>query len=327
MKRALITGSQGQDGFYLSKHLLELGYEVWGGVRRWPDTHASELMDDVNYVYCDVRDGQSIDVALRKSVPDEIYNLAGQVFVPTSWDHPEETFDVNATGFLRLMQSVKRICPEARVYQACTSEMYGNTGGYLDETSPMNPTSPYGIAKYAAHKTARMYREMGLFVCSGILFNHESPKRGREMVTRKITSHVATWMLNEEYRLKLKLGNMQAVRDWGFAGDYVKAMRLMLQQDQPDDYVVASGETHTIDQFWAEAVSVAGITTEEALAFTEVSKSLLRVNDTMHLWGNANKAKTVLGWKPEVSFKELVRMMIEADYELVSRRGAKAVGV
>lgn len=324
MKKALITGSQGQDGYFLSRYLVSLGYEVWGGVRRWPDTHQDELVPGVTYVYCDVQDGQSIDVALRKSMPDEIYNLAGQVFVPTSWEHPEETFDVNAVGFLRLMQSVKKICPEARVYQASTSEMFGNTGGFLDETSPMNPTSPYGIAKFAAHKTVRMYREMGMYVCAGILHNHESSKRGREMVTRKITSHVATWMLpdKDEWRT-LQLGNMQAVRDWGFAGDYVKAMHLMLQQDRPDDYVVASGETHTIDQFWAEAVAAAGVSTEDALAFTKVNKNLMRVNDTMHLWGNAEKARRVLGWVPEVSFKELVTMMVQSDYELLlQRRGA-----
>src|SRR5713226_957874 len=249
MKRALITGISGQDGSYLAEYLLELGYQVFGLVRREPRTvrWLQGICERVEFVYGDLRDNTSLEGAFRKAWPDEVYNLAGQVFVPTSWECPAETFDINVGGLARLLQIATRQKPDTRVYQASSSEMYGNVDGFCNEQTPFKPTSPYGTSKMAAHGLVQAYRERGVFVVGGILFNHESPRRGPEMVTRKITMAAAEWAKGD--RSKLKLGNLQARRDWGFAGDYVKAMHAMLQQPVPKDYVIGTGESHSVAEF------------------------------------------------------------------------------
>src|SRR5437870_10225778 len=234
MKRALITGISGQDGSYLAEYLLQLGYEVYGLVRREPQSMRwlEPIRDQIELLYGDMRDATSLEVAFRKAWPDEVYNLAGQVFVPTSWECPSETFDINVGGLARLLKIIADQKPETRIYQASSSEMFGNADEVCTEHTPMNPTSPYGASKMAAHRLLAVYRGRGLSAVGGILFNYESPRRGPEMVTRKITLAAARWMHGD--RTKLKLGNLEARRDWGFAGDYVRAMHAMLQEPRAD---------------------------------------------------------------------------------------------
>ena len=333
MKKALITGISGQDGSYLAEYLLDLGYEVWGMVRREPETSRwlEHTAHRIEIVYGDLRDEESLAVAFQKAWPDEVYNLAAQVFVPTSWECPAETFDINVGGFARLLQIVVRQKPDTRVYQASTSEMFGNVGALCNEQTPFSPMSPYGTSKMAAHRLAEVYRNRGLFAVGGILFNHESPRRGPEMVTRKITRAAARWVLGD--RAKLKLGNLQSRRDWGFAGDYVKAMHAMLQQDTPRDYIVGTGVSHSVEDFIRQvltelrALCPAEDVPRSIEAWVEVDPQFLRTGEIHDLRADAGAARKELGWQPEVDFPQLVKMMIESD--LASAReamGTKAAG-
>lgn len=319
MKKALITGISGQDGSYLAEYLLNAGYRVYGLVRRESET--MRLLDGIRnrieLLYGDMRDTQSLEVALYKASPDEIYNLAGQVFVPTSWECPAETFDINVGGLARILRIVERQLPEARVYQASSSEMYGNSEGLSDENTPMKPTSPYGTSKLAAHRLVDVYRGRGLYVVSGILFNHESPRRGPEMVTRKVTRAAADWAHGD--KTKLKLGNLNARRDWGFAGDYVQAMHAMLQQEKPRDYVIGTGQSHSVEEFvqivLAELEPYVGPAKVED--YVEVDPRLLRTGEIHDLRANAALARQELGWQPLLDFRGLVRMMVHADIALL----------
>jgi GDPmannose 4,6-dehydratase len=319
MKKALLTGISGQDGSYLAEYLLDLGYRVYGLVRRESGTMRwlKHIENQIEVLFGDMRDAASLEVAFAKASPDEVYNLAGQVFVPTSWQIPAETFDINVGGLARLLNIIERQKPDTRVYQASSSEMYGNLDGLRDEQTGLAPTSPYGISKTAAHRLCRVYRERGIFAVGGILFNHESPRRGPEMVTRKITIAAADWASGKKN--KLKLGNMQARRDWGFAGDYVRAMHAMLQQDTPTDYVIATGESHSVYEFVVEVlrcldlVPAGSNVTDVVSEYVEVDPKLFRTGEIHDLRGDARLAHRALGWRPEVDFKGLVRMMVESD--------------
>jgi GDPmannose 4,6-dehydratase len=323
MKIALITGISGQDGSYLAEYLLGLGYQVFGLVRRDPESirWLRPILNRVELVYGDLRDTTSLEVAFRKACPDEVYNLAAQVFVPTSWECPNETFDINVGGLARILQIVERQKPNTRVYQASSSEMYGNTNGACSEQTALNPVSPYGASKMAAHHLVRVYRERGLFAVGGILFNHESPRRGPEMVTRKITRAAARWMEGDES--KLKLGNLMARRDWGFAGDYVKAMHAMLQQPEPKDYVIGTGESHSVTEFVTLVLdelqrhSTNGNFAGPIEKYVEVDPSLVRTNEIHDLRADSRLARKELQWKPGVDFPGLVKMMVQSDLAMV----------
>ncbi|MDO8577906.1 MAG: GDP-mannose 4,6-dehydratase [Dehalococcoidales bacterium] len=319
-KTALITGITGQDGSYLSEFLLDKGYEVYGLIRRSSSPNLSRIAhisDRVKLLSGDLTDQTSLDGALRMAEPDEIYNLAAQSFVATSWNQPTLTADINGVGFVRLLEAVRHSGREIRVYQASSSEMFG-----MVEESPQNedtkfhPRSPYACAKAFSHHTAVNYRESyNMFVCSGILFNHESPRRGLEFVTRKITDGVAR--IYHQRASKLMLGNLEVKRDWGYAGDYVRAMWLMLQQDKPEDFVIATGENHTVKEFAKLAFEQVGLDWKKYVA---VDPQFFRPAEVTQLCGDASKAKRVLGWKPEVGFQQLVTMMVEADMERVARQ-------
>lgn len=327
MKKALITGISGQDGSYLAEYLLRLGYEIWGLIRREPATlrWLQPIVDRVEFVYGDMRDTESLAVAFQKAWPDELYNLAGQVFVPTSWECPAETMDINAGGLARLLQLIERQKPDTRVYQASTSEMFGNAEGSCSEQTPLQPLSPYGISKMAAHRMAEVYRNRGLYVASGILFNHESPRRGPEMVTRKITRAAARWAMGD--RTKLKLGNLHSRRDWGFAGDYVKAMHAMLQNGPAKDYVVGTGISYSVEEFLRQVLVEIRKITGQADApsvegWVEIDSHLLRTGEIHDLRADATLAREELGWQPTVDFPQLVRMMVEADVASVREAAA-----
>lgn len=316
-KHALVTGIAGQDGSYLAKLLLEKDYKVFGLLRRTVDRNLHNLQtlgisQDIEYVDGDLTDECSLLNAVRTIKPHEVYNLAAQSFVGTSWDNPMVTSDINAFGTLRLLNAIKMFQPAARFYQASTSEMFGNSHqeGLQTEATPFHPRSPYAISKLFAHWMTINYRESyGLFACSGILFNHESPLRGFEFVTRKITDGVA----RIKYGLAdhIALGNLDSKRDWGFAGDYVEAMWLMLQQDQPDDFLISTGETHSVREFVAAAFARAGISDWEQ--YVRIDPRFMRPADVFALHGHSNKAYEKLGWKPRVSFEDLVIMMVDAD--------------
>jgi len=327
MKKALITGVSGQDGSYLAEYLLELGYEVWGLIRREPETlrWLETVVHRIEFVYGDMRDAESLAVAFQKAWPDEVYNLAGQVFVPTSWECPAETLDINAGGLARLLQIVERQKPDTRVYQASTSEMFGNADGARNEQTPFQPMSPYGVSKMAAHRLAEVYRNRGVFVAGGVLFNHESPRRGPEMVTRKITRAAARWALGD--RTKLKLGNLHSRRDWGFAGDFVKAMHAMLQNGSAKDYVIGTGASHSVEDFLRQVLVelhriTGGADVPSVEDWVEIDSHLLRTGEIHDLRADATLARKELDWHPTVDFPQLVRMMVEAD--VASAR--KAVG-
>jgi GDPmannose 4,6-dehydratase len=319
MKRALITGISGQDGSYLAEYLLELGYQVFGLVRREPQTvrWLQPISDRLELVYGDLRDTTSLEVAFRKAGPDEIYNLAGQVFVPTSWECPAETFDINVGGLARLLQIVERQRSDTRIYQASSSEMFGNVDGLCNEQTPFAPTSPYGVSKMAAHRLVHIYRERGVFVVGGILFNHESPRRGPEMVTRKITRAAAGWARGD--KKKLQLGNLQARRDWGFAGDYIKAMHAMLQQTAPIDYIVGTGESHSVAEFVGQVLAELHTLTGDGNfagpidRYVEVDPRLVRTNEIHDLRADARLIRKELGWESKVDFSGIVRTMLESD--------------
>ncbi len=319
MRSALITGISGQDGSYLAEYLLELGYQVWGLVRREPASTRwlQPILPRMEMIYGDLRDAESLAVAFQKAWPDEIYNLAGQVFVPTSWEVPAETFDINVGGLARLLQIVERTKRDARIYQASSSEMVGTWDGLCNEQTPLRPTSPYGVSKLAAHRLVEVYRQRGLFAVGGILFNHESPRRGPEMVTRKISRVAARWLLGD--RAKLQLGNLQARRDWGFAGDYIKAMHAMLQNPEPKDYIIGTGISHSVSDFLLEIMAamhelgpssnVPGSVEE----WVEVKPQFLRTGEIHDLRADTRLARQELDWQPTVDFKRLVRMMLESD--------------
>jgi GDPmannose 4,6-dehydratase len=316
-KKALITGITGQDGSYLADYLLEQGYEVHGMVRR-TSTETSSRIDHlegrIRFLQADLLDQQSLVSALVESRPDEIYNLAAQSFVPTSWSQPVLTGEFTALGVTRLLDAMRQVCPEARFYQASSSEMFGKVREVPQtEKTPFHPRSPYAVAKAYGHHITVNYRESyGLFAASGILFNHESPRRGREFVTRKITDGVARIKLG--LASELRLGNLDAQRDWGYAGDYVRAMHLMLQHDQPDDFVIATGKTHSIRQFLEVAFGHVGLKWED---YVKQDPRYMRPAEVDQLIGDSTKARNQLGWEPSVSFEQLVVMMVDADLELV----------
>jgi GDPmannose 4,6-dehydratase len=318
-RRALITGITGQDGSYLAEFLLEKNYRVYGLVRRSSTINferINHLQDKIDLIPGDLLDQSSLITALQQSEPDEVYNLAAQSFVPTSWSQPVLTGEFTALGVTRLIEAIRVANPTIRFYQASSSEMFG-----MVETSPQNestrfyPRSPYGVAKLYGHWITVNARESyGLFACSGILFNHESPRRGIEFVTRRVSYAVARIKLG--LQKKLKIGNLEAERDWGFAGDYVRGMWLMLQQDTPEDYVLATGVAHSVKDLLEVAFSHVGLDYHDHI---EVAQDLLRPADVCHLRGNYAKARKRLGWEPRIGFEQLIPMMVDSDLDLLSR--------
>ena len=319
MKTALITGVTGQDGSYLAELLLGKGYRVVGIKRRTSiisTTRIDHLFENSNFTleYGNMNDSGCIHRLLIKHQPEEIYNLAAQSHVRVSFETPEETSDFVAIGTLRLLEAMKNICPNSRFYQASSSEMFGDNPDYpQSENTKLMPASPYACAKVFAHNICRNYRESyGMHISCGILFNHESPRRGETFVTRKITRAAARIKMGLQE--KLYLGNLEAKRDWGFAGDYVKGMWLMLQQDSPDDYVLATGKTYSVQQFLEETFRISGLNIEECV---EIDERLFRPHEVPLLLGDSSKARKKLKWKPETSFCELVKMMYEYDLEQI----------
>jgi GDPmannose 4,6-dehydratase len=317
-RRALITGITGQDGSYLAEFLLDKGYTVFGITRR-PLTHSGErlghVLDRVTLLEADLLDQASLTTAIRESEPTEVYNLAAQSFVQSSWRQPVMTAEFTGVGVTRMLDSIRTVDPGVRFYQASSSEMFGKADEVpQNERTAFHPRSPYGVAKVYGHYITVNYRESyGLFGVSGILFNHESPRRGLEFVTRKITDGVARIKLG--LAEEVQLGNLEARRDWGFAGDYVEAMWLMLQQDRPDDYVVATGIGHSVRDFFVAACTYVDLDWERHV---RVDPALLRPAEIDQLVGDAAKAERELGWRPRVSFEELVAMMVEADLARLS---------
>lgn len=315
IKRALITGITGQDGSYLAELLLDKGYEVHGIMRRnstFTTGRIEHIFDKVTLHYGDLADSSSLHHIVAKVQPDEVYNLAAQSHVKVSFDVPEYTADVTGTGTLRLMEAIRTCAPKAKFYQASSSEMFGKVLEVPQtEKTPFYPRSPYGAAKVYSYWITKNYRESyGMFACNGILFNHESPRRGETFVTRKITRAVAAIKAGKQD--KLYLGNLDAKRDWGFAGDYVEAMWLMLQQDKPDDYVVATNETHSVKEFCEIAFGRVGLDWQK---YVEVSEKYFRPAEVDLLIGDPAHAKKQLNWEPKVSFKQLVEMMVDADVD------------
>ena len=322
-RSALITGVTGQDGSYLAELLLGKGYRVFGLVRRSSTSgfqRIEHLQNDVELVGGDLTDVQSLIAALRTAGPREVYNLAAQSFVQTSWQQPELTGGVTALGVMRVLEAVRVVDPSIRVYQASSSEMFGKAVETPQrEGTPFYPRSPYGVAKVFGHWTAVNYRESyGMYVVSGILFNHESPRRGLEFVTRKITDAVARIRLG--LAREVRLGNLDAQRDWGFAGDYVEAMYRMLQGDQPRDYVIGTGETHSVREFCEAAFAHAGLDWREHVV---IDPAFLRPAEVDQLIADPSLARKELGWEPRVGFDELVRMMVDADLERLAPQAAK----
>jgi GDPmannose 4,6-dehydratase len=319
VKRALITGLTGQDGSYLAESLLAKGYEVFGIARRSstdPLDRVAHLVDRLTLIAADMSDYASLVDAVDQSRPDEVYNLAAQSFVGDSWKQAVYTGDVDALGVTRILEAIRRAKSDARFYQASSSEMFGKVHDVPQtETTPFHPRSPYGVAKVYGFYITLNYREsFGMHASNGILFNHESPRRGLEFVTRKITDGVARIKLG--LADELRLGNLDAKRDWGFAGDYVEAMWLMLQQDSPDDFVIATGETHTVREFCELAFGRVGLDYQQ---YVKVDERFIRPAEVDLLLGDPSKAKNVLGWEPRVSFQGLVEMMVDADMARLSR--------
>ncbi|MEI7640411.1 MAG: GDP-mannose 4,6-dehydratase [bacterium] len=316
-KIALITGITGQDGSYMAELLLEKGYKVFGTTRRVSNPNMERIdhiKNRLELINADVTDFGSIFKAIKISNPDEVYNLAAMSFVPVSWDAPILTSDIVALGVINVLESIKLINKNIRFYQASSSEMFGKVQEVPQkETTPFYPRSPYGIAKNMGHWLAVNYRESyGMFTCSGICFNHESPRRGMEFVTRKISYNVAKIKLG--LSKELKMGNIDAKRDWGYAKDYVRMMWMMLQQAKPDDFVIATGETHSVREFLQEAFKCVGLDWE---THVKIDKKLYRPAEVQLLIGDASKAKKKLGWVPKVTFKELVKIMVQADVKLL----------
>jgi len=319
MKRALITGITGQDGSYLAEFLLKKGYEVIGVVRRsssfntdrinaiYQDPHSSDYR--LRLVYGDLEDASSLNHIIRTTSPEEMYNLGAQSHVRVSFDVPDYTADTVGLGTLRLLEALRETGRKCKLYQASSSEMFGASPPPQNESTPFRPRSPYACAKVFAHQLCENYREAyGMFICSGILFNHESPRRGIPFVTRKITRAAAR--ISHGLDKKLYLGNLEAKRDWGFAGDYVEAMWLMLQQEKPEDYVIATGEAHSVREALDVAFGTLGLDWQK---FVEIDPRYYRPTEVDHLCGDASKAKAKLGWQPRVRFKELIEMMVKSD--------------
>jgi len=312
MKNALIIGLTGQDGSYLADFLLKKKYNVFGTFRRtshkcFERIEELEIFDKITRIKADLADYSSLQAAIRQSKPDEIYNLGAQSFVGASFQQPILTSDTTGLGTLRVLDALKENTPDARFYQASSSEMYGNYPGEKNEDSPLKPRSPYGVAKVFAHNMTNHYREAyNIFASCGILFNHESPLRGIEFVTRRITWNLARIKYNQIE--KFTLGNIYAKRDWGFAGDYVEAMWSMLQQNNPDDYVIATGKSHSVEEFLVLATEFADMGDWQDIV--EIDKSILRPTEIDELVGDSSKARKQLGWKPKISFKELVPLSI-----------------
>lgn len=336
MKKVLITGITGQDGSYLAELLLEKGYKIFGLMRRKSKVdygNVKHLIKNIEFIYGDMTDLVSLIHALKISQADEVYNLAAQSFVATSWGQPISTVEINGLGVTNILEAIRITKPEARFYQASTSEMFGLVQEIPQkETTPFYPRSPYGVAKLYGHWITKNYRESyNMFTCSGILFNHESERRGKEFVTRKITDAVARIKLGIQD--KLELGNLDAKRDWGHAQDYVNAMWLMLQQDMPDDYVVATGETHKVREFvelafkhvgieiywYGKGVNEKGIDKDTGKILIQVNPQFFRPAEVDILLGNPAKAKRKLGWERKISFEELVSRMVQADVEKVKK--------
>ena len=317
-KTALITGITGQDGAYLAQLLLDQGYEVHGMVRRSSSDRFDRiepLIEDITLHQADLLDQLSIVRLIEATSPDEIYNLAAQSFVPTSFEQPLLTGEFTALGVTRMLEAIRQVNTRIRFYQASSSEMFGTVQETPQrETTPFWPRSPYGVAKVYGHWITVNYRESyDIFACSGILFNHESPLRGKQFVTRKISDAVARIKLGKQE--KLSLGNLDAERDWGFAGDYVRAMWLMMQQDTPDDYVVSTGQRHTVRDFCRVAFDHVGLNWEDHV---EIDPVFLRPADVNTLCGDFSKAHENLGWQPEVTFEQLVQMMVDTDLDRIS---------
>lgn len=317
MKSALITGITGQDGSYLAELLLSKGYKVYGLTRRSSTNVTSRiehLLSKVELLPGDLLDQPSLIEAMEIAKPDEIYNLAAQSFVQTSWNQPVLTAEFTAVGVTRVLEAMRKVAPKARFYQASSSEMFGKVQAVPQiESTPFYPRSPYGVAKLYGHWITVNYREsFNMHATSGILFNHESPRRGIEFVTRKITYHVA--LIKHGLTKELRLGNLDAKRDWGFAGDYVEAMWLMLQQDRPEDYVIATNETHTVKEFVELAFARADLDWQK---YVKLDERFMRPAEVDLLIGNPAKAKKDLGWEPKTTFKQLVNMMVDADIEHV----------
>lgn len=330
MKKALITGITGQDGSYLAEFLIEKGYHVYGLVRR-NSTESTErighLIGRITLLDGDMTDEASLHRIIKDTQPDEVYNLAAQSFVAVSWQEPIHTGDVSGLGVARLLEAIRQNAPRARFYQASTSELFGSSAdpdGVQRETTPFKPRSPYAIAKLYGYWTTINYRESyGMFCCNGILFNHESPRRGLEFVTRKITDGVARIKLG--LADEISLGNLDAKRDWGFAGDYVEAMWLMLQQEKPDDFIIATGETHTIREFVELAFTAAGISDWQR--YVKQDPRFMRPADVQHLHGSPEKALAKLGWTPKVKLSGLVTMMVEADIKRLQGESERHRGI
>jgi GDPmannose 4,6-dehydratase len=314
-KTALITGITGQDGSYLAELLLEKGYRVVGMTRRSSTAtfeRIQHIVEKIDIVQGDLIDQASLVEALRDTRPNEVYNLAAQSFVPTSWNQPVLTGEVTALGMTRLLEAVRQVDPSIRIYQASSSEMFGKVIEVPQtENTPFYPRSPYGVAKTYAHYLTVNYRESyDMYAVSGICFNHESPRRGREFVTRKVSEHAARIKLGQ--LTQLRMGNLDANRDWGFAGDFVNAMYLMLQQDEPRDYVIATGTAHTVRELCDIAFRHVGLNYED---YVTIDPQFLRPAEVDHLLGDPTKIKAELGWEPKVSFEEMVAMMVDADLE------------
>jgi len=324
MKTALIFGLTGQDGTYLADFLLKKNYNVYGTFRRTSHRCFERLEEmgislKVTKIKADLTDQLSIQAAIKQVKPDEIYNLAAQSFVGASFQQPVLTADTAGIGVLRILEALKEFAPNAKFYQSSSSEMYGNYPGIKDENSVFRPRSPYGAAKVFGHNMAVNYREAyNISTHCGILFNHESPFRGLEFVTRKITYSLA--QIKFKKADKIFLGNIHAKRDWGFAGDYVEAMWLMLQQKQPNDYVIATGESHSVEEFLTLATEYAGL--GDWHDFVEITTDMNRPSDIDELVGDASKARKELGWKPKLGFRDLVKLMVEHDIDYFKRNGA-----
>ena len=316
-KKALITGITGQDGSYLAEFLLAKGYKVYGLTRRTSTINferINDIVDKIELIQGDLLDQSSLASAILESEPDEVYNLAAQSFVKTSWNQPVLTGEFTALGVTRLLEAIRVINPKIKFYQASSSEMFGKvTEAPQKETTRFHPRSPYGVAKVYGHYITVNYREsFGIFACSGILFNHESPRRGLEFVTRKISHAVARISLGKQKQLEL--GSLEPKRDWGYAKDYVEAMWLMLQQPRPDDFVIAMGENHSVKEFVELAFKIVGITDWKKHVVVNKEEHM-RPAEVDYLIGDASKAKKILGWQPKTTFKELVEIMVKADLE------------
>jgi GDPmannose 4,6-dehydratase len=322
MKKALILGVTGQDGSYLADFLLKKNYEVFGSYRRTSHRQLERLEDmkifgKVKLIYADLIDQISLNRIIKTTQPDEVYNLAAQSFVGVSFVEPFLTTEVTGIGALRVFEAVREFSPHSKVYQASSSEMFGNSNEVKTENSRMYPASPYGTAKIFAHKSAQMYRESyDMFISCGILFNHESPYRGLEFVTKKITSEMAKIVTKKVD--KIYLGNINAKRDWGFSGDYVKSMWMMLQQERPSDYVVCTEVSHSVKDFLEESFNYAGL--GDWQNYVEIDEKFFRPMDIDNLVGDSSKARNELGWKPEMQFKELVHLMVDHDLNIERNR-------